>query len=363
MIIHRIYLRNYRNYVEQEIFPGQDVNMVYGKNAQGKTNLLESLFVCSVGRSHRTQRDEILVRDGETRYDIRVEGSKNGIPFSIGVSYDREQKKTVRINQLPVQKIGQLMGVLNTVLFSPEDLQVVKSGPAERRRLIDILISQTYPPYFFSLQEYARILMQKNALLKKERVDGSLLEVFNEKLAAAGAQILSKRLEFLQELDRCMKQIHDNLSNGKETVSLSYVSSAGEKGRDAEGFQRKLEQEMQGEIRNRISSVGPHRDDFIIGINGRDIRKYGSQGQQRTAVLSLKLAEIDMIRNKTGHDPVLLLDDVMSELDIFRRKHLLENLETVQVFLTSTEKKAYAGLRRQVVYFQICGGTVEKKPE
>ncbi|MFO7636643.1 MAG: DNA replication/repair protein RecF [Clostridia bacterium] len=363
MIISKIYLKNYRNYEEQEICPEEGINVVYGKNAQGKTNLLESVYVCSSGRSHRTQKDEVLVREGQTRYDIRIEGKKNKTPFSVSVSYDQENKKTVRVNQLRVEKIGQLMGVLNTVIFSPEDLQIIKNGPLERRRLLDILISQTRPSYFYLLQDYARIIRQKNSILKRSRLDDGLLQVFNEKLAQTGSGIVAQRIEFLKELETHMKQNQGVLSNGREDVSLSYSSSSGAGSWEKDSFYNRLEQEKKNEVKYAVSLIGPHRDDFIITINGRDIRKYGSQGQQRSAVLSLKLGEIRIIREKTGYDPVLLLDDVMSELDVSRRKYLLENIKSRQVFITSTEKKMYASLNGLFTYFHVSGGTVEKKEQ
>jgi DNA replication and repair protein RecF len=361
LVIDKIYLKNYRNYSEQTLLPEEGINILYGKNAQGKTNIIESVFLCSSGRSHRTAKDIYLIREGESRYEIRIEGRKADIPFSITLSYDRGNKKTVKVNNISVQRIGELMGVLNTVIFSPEDLKMIKEGPSERRKSLDILISQVKPSYFYLLQDYQRYLKQKNALLKKKEIDENLLGVYNEKLAARGSAIIRERLVFICNLEKSMQVCHNVLTNCKEAISIRYVSSMGEKAYSEDYYLKRLEREKASEMKNMMSINGPHRDDMEIMVNNYDIKDYGSQGQQRTAILSLKLAEIEIIKSTTGFKPILLLDDVMSELDAARRKYLLNSINARQVFITSTEKKSYALLKDNCTYFHVVSGNTEKK--
>ncbi|MCK5759330.1 MAG: DNA replication/repair protein RecF [Clostridiales bacterium] len=364
MYISKIYLKNFRNYDEQVIFFNEKVNIIYGKNAQGKTNLLESIFLCSTGRSHRTSKDYELIKEGKNSYSVKIEGVRDDIPFNIGIYFEKDGRKNITINNLKVKKLGELMGVLNTVIFSPEDLQIIKRGPGERRRFLDILICQTHPAYFYKLQTYMRVVKQKNSLLRKFEVKGDnedLLDVFNIKQAEIGSEIILEREKFISEIKDKLKENHAKLTKSKEEIEIKYISSAGRKCENPNEFMKLLKNNKKKEIRNSACLYGPHRDDLEFFINGSDLKAYGSQGQQRTAVLSLKLTEIDIIREMTGFSPVLLLDDVMSELDISRKRYLLENIKTRQTIITGTEKRSYAAFKNISSFYNVVNGIVEEK--
>ncbi len=364
MYISKIKLKNFRNYIEQSVDFKEGVNIVYGKNAQGKTNLIESVFLCSSGRSHRTIRDQELIRDGSGSYFVEIEGYRKDIPFKIDIYFEKDGKKNIKINNLSIKRFGELMGVLNTVIFSPEDLQIIKRGPGERRRFLDILISQTYPSYFYKLQTYMRVIKQKNALLKKnseKRGNDDLLSVFNKKQAEAGCEIIAERQRFLEEIKHKLLDNHKKLTKDTEILEISYVSSAGKKAEDKDEFFNFLENNKIKEIRTGNCIYGPHRDDIEFMINDRELKTFGSQGQQRTAVLSLKLTEIEIIREMTGYSPVLLLDDVMSELDLARKRHLLENISTRQALITGTEKRTYAAFEDNTSFYNVVEGTITEK--
>lgn len=364
MYISKIYLKNFRNYEEQKVLLNEKVNIVYGKNAQGKTNLLESIFLCSTGRSHRTAKDYELIKEGQHSYSVKIEGFRDDIPFNIGIFFEKDGRKNITINNLKVKKLGELMGVLNTVIFSPEDLQIIKRGPGERRRFLDILISQTHPAYFYKLQTYMRVVKQKSALLRKYEIKGNkeeLLDVFNLKQAEIGSEIVSEREKFISDIKEKLKENHSKLTKNKEEIKIKYISSAGKKCDSPEGFYKFLNNNKKKEIRNGSCMYGPHRDDLEFYINGSDLKAYGSQGQQRTAVLSLKLTEIDIIVEMTGFSPVLLLDDVMSELDLSRKRYLLENIKTRQTIITGTEKRTYAAFENISSFYNVVNGTVIRK--
>ncbi|MFO7612752.1 MAG: DNA replication/repair protein RecF [Clostridia bacterium] len=367
MYISKVYLKDFRNYTEETVSFNENVNILYGKNAQGKTNLIESIFLCSAGRSHRTQKDFELIREGRHSYAVGIEGYRNKIPFKISIYFEKDGKKVIRINNLKTKRMGELMGVLNTVIFSPEDLQIIKRGPGERRRFLDILICQTSPSYFYKLQTYMRIVKQKNALLKKYNskadtsVSKDLAEVFNRKQAESGSEIIKERERFIAKISSRLCENHSRLTKGAEKIEIKYISSAGAKAIDQEVFYKFLQNNLKKEIRSGTCLYGPHRDDLEFTVDGSDLRAYGSQGQQRTAVLSLKLTEIEIIKEMTGYSPVLLLDDVMSELDISRKRYLLDNIDTRQTIITGTEKRTYAAFESETTFYNVVQGTVEKK--
>ncbi|MCK5812335.1 MAG: DNA replication/repair protein RecF [Clostridiales bacterium] len=360
MYITSIKLKNYRNYEEIKISPLKDINLIYGKNAQGKTNLIESIYLTSTGRSHRTSKELPLVKENKEGFYIKIKGMKEEIPFKIEIKYRKGEKKQIKLNNLPVTKLGELIGVLNTVIFSPEDLQIIKQGPSERRRFIDILISQTNNKYFYQLQIYHRLIKQKNALLKKKNINKyiELLDIYNEKIAETAFFIINERIKFLRKIAVYFNNYIKKLSNNQEFGEITYFSSLGNTMNE---IKKTLVKNKNKEIKSSISICGPHRDDFTILINNKDVKQYGSQGQQRTAVLSLKLAEIDIIKNETGYYPVLLLDDVMSELDISRRKFLTESIKTKQTFITSTEKKNYVNFKEKTTFFYVHNGQIDKR--
>ena len=348
MRIERLRLRSFRNYEQADVRPAPGVTVLYGENAQGKTNLMEAVHLCCVGRSHRTSRDRELVRWGESEAYVQADVRRLDGPRQIGVALfpSETKKKKITINGEPVKRIGELMGQVNAVLFSPEDLRLVKDGPDGRRRFLDMEISQLQPAYFYALQRYARALNQRNGLLRElqGRSDGALastIEEWDALLAQTGAAVLARRKAYLARLDEKAREIHRDLSGGRETLTLRDAGCDG----DEQGLLMLLRAARGEDCRRGFTSVGPHRDDYKIIINGRDARAFASQGQQRTAALSLKLAEIEVMRDETREAPILLLDDVMSELDVSRRRMLLSRIGDVQTLITCTHLDDLGGAK------------------
>lgn len=363
MRIKKISLFQFRNYEHTEFEPAPGVTVLFGANAQGKTNLLEAFYLCCLGRSHRTPRDSELIRFGSTMARVHAlsedpEGTQE-IEVRLSVA-DVKKKKEVRINQTPIGRIGELMGHINLVLFSPEDLRLVKEGPENRRRFLDMEISQQYPAYFYALQRYHRALAQRNELLKK--IAGSASEMlfstlteWDAMLAEAGGEIITRRMAFLQRLSSAAQETHDMLSGGKETLSLRYAARA----QNAEELGNYLRASRKEDIRRMTTSVGPHRDDLVLMINGRDARMFGSQGQQRTVALSLKLSEIEVMRRDLQKSPILLLDDVMSELDVHRRNMLFKSVGDIQTVITCTDLSDLGGAAYEMAY-QVKNGVLDQ---
>jgi DNA replication and repair protein RecF len=343
-------------------------NIIYGNNAQGKTNIIEAVFLCASGRSHRTSKDLELLKNGETEFEIRLQFTKETIDEEIRINFTNEERKKIRINEIPVKKIGDLMGHLNAVIFSPEDLFIIKQGPAERRRFIDITLSQLRPSYFYDLQQYAKILFQRNSLLKRITVQRSLedtLEVWNKHLVKTGSRIMKVRRKFIGDLCGFASARHDKLTNNEEKLILEYspsfeISNTCSDEEIEKKFFGTLEKNKDNEIRRGTTIVGPHRDDIDIILNGESTKVYGSQGQQRTSVLSMKLAEIDLMKEESGDFPVLLLDDVLSELDDRRKEFLLESISGLQTFITCTDLNFYKGENSVASVFHIDNGSILK---
>lgn len=341
MKINHIQLKNFRNYQELDFSPTSDVTVFFGKNGQGKTNIIESVFLCSTGKSHRTQKYGEMIKDGEIGFEVKL-GTEKEILFK----YDNKNGRNVEINEIPIARMGELMGSCCSVLFSPEDLSIIRDGPSFRRRFFDIALSQLKPAYFYNLQKYKKIISQKNTILKdmnrSNYSDTTLLEVWNNELVKIGAEIILHRLEYLSIFNNFVHDRHYGISNNAENLEVSYQNEFFECGNDLnkimERFSNLLKENMQREIEQHTSLIGPHRDDYPVLLNGKEIRKFGSQGQKRTAVLAFKLAETDTFYEYTGYYPILLLDDVLSELDDERRKYLFKNLTETQVFITGTSK-------------------------
>jgi len=344
LIVKSLVLGNFRNHIDTKISFSDHFNIIYGDNGQGKTNILEAIYLCATGRSHRTSKDAELIRFGSNSYSINTYVHNGGLDKNISVNYLLDLKKQIRINEIPLQKLGSLMGNLYAVLFSPEDLFIVKQGPVERRRFVDINLSQIKPSYFYNLQLLARILKQRNMLLKNvNRKAGSLdtIDVWNIKLAEVSSAIIIARQHFANILSELAQKQHKFLTNEKEKISFSYncsiqIGKVIKKNEIIDIYLNQLEKNIQRDIVLGYTSIGPHRDDYDILINDKSLKIYGSQGQQRSAILSLKIAEIELIKNETGHYPVLLLDDVMSELDENRQKYLMDSIKNVQTFITCT---------------------------
>lgn len=366
MKVKSIRLKNYRNYDNAEIKFAETFNIIYGNNAQGKTNIIEAIFLCASGRSHRTSKDSELLKYGREFFEVRLEYSRADRDEQIQIIYGNEKRKRICINEIPLKKIGGLMGHLNAVIFSPEDLLVIKQGPAERRRFIDITLSQLKPSYFYDLQQYAKILFQRNNLLKAIPVNRDLtetLDVWDHHLVKTGSRIMKARKEFIKRLDVLAADRHERLTNCGENLKLVYDPSFSFGDADDEkeievAFRDIIRKNRERELKKGTTMTGPQRDDIDIILNGESTRVYASQGQQRTSVLSMKLAEIDLMKDETGEYPVLLLDDVLSELDDNRKEYLLESIEGIQTLITSTEKRFFTRSSDGSAFFHVVDGTI-----
>lgn len=355
MRVKSLELHNFRNYETARIEPGGGVTVFTGPNAQGKTNILEAIHLCCLGRSHRTPRDEELIRWGEdtARVATLTEQRDGTHEVTILLSRGARRRKSVKIGARQAERIGELFGHVCGVLFAPEDLQIVKSGPSERRRFMDMQLSQLRPAYFYALQRAVRTLNQRNALLREIARNGALLgtlDLWDEQLADCGAQIVLGRREMVERLGEYAARAHASLTGGREKLSLWYISQAADAADPKERLLARLKAARAEDLRRMSTSVGVHRDDIGIAIDGKEARMFASQGQQRSAVLSLKLAQLELAWRERGEAPILMLDDVMSELDPGRRRELLERIDRVQTFVTCTDVSDLAGARQEAVY-------------
>jgi len=367
LIVKSLELKNFRNHGDTKILFSDRFNIIYGDNGQGKTNILEAIYLCASGRSHRTSKDSELIKFGCDSYSISNLVKSTGLDKDINISYLADQKKQIKINDIPLTKIGALMGNLYAVLFSPEDLFIVKQGPTERRRFADITLSQIKPAYFYDLQLMSKILKQRNMLLKSLTDNSSLIDtidIWNIKLAEVAASIIVARRAFAGLLSRLAQNQHKYLSGEREIISFDYdcsfqISEDNKREEVKENYLKILEKTLSRDISIGYTSVGPHRDDYDIKINGKSLKTYGSQGQQRSAVLSLKISEIELINMETGEYPVLLLDDVMSELDENRQKYLMQSIDKVQTFITCTSDMKFRNtLVSDSNYYKVVEGQI-----
>lgn len=334
MYITEVSLQGFRNLAQLKIEPSRGINVIYGSNAQGKTNFLESLYFCAMGRSLRGKSDQQLIQFNEEESHIRMMVQRKNRYDRIDVHLKQNEKKGIAVNGLPVRKLGDLFGTLYAVIFSPEDLSLVKDGPGERRRFLDMELCQLSKVYYYDLQQYYRILKQRNNLLKEIQKKPALQEtlfVWDDQMAEYGERIISARKRFLIRLDEIAAEKLSQLTGGKDSLQTIYKPNC-EEGMLAEKLRRNIERD----IYFGSTQSGPHKDDILFSIDGREVKVYGSQGQQRTTALAARLAEIDLIREETGEEPVLLLDDVFSELDESRQKFLLESIGGLQAFVTCT---------------------------
>lgn len=332
--IEKIQLKNYRNYAEAYIEFDKGINIIYGDNAQGKTNLIEAMYVCATTKSHRSSKDREMIKIDEKEAHIYMTYNKNGITEEIDVHLQRMRKKGIAINKIPIKKLSELFGMIHIIMFSPEDLGLIKNGPKERRRFIDLELSQLNPLYMYYLSHYYKVLKQRNQLLKNRNNHNQLnelLDAWDQQLLEYGQKVIEMRDIFINELNLIFYKKHLYLSGGKEHIDLIY-----EKDVEVDAYESKLKKVRISDIKKGTTTIGPHRDDIRFDINKIDIRKYGSQGQQRTAALALKLSEIELVKNQIEDTPVLLLDDVLSELDQKRQKYLVDHLDHIQTFITCT---------------------------
>lgn len=341
MHIKSLKLKNYRNYEALNLQFSPDINIFVGNNAQGKTNILESLYVAAMTSSHRTNRLEDLIEFGHknAEIDVEVEKKNTTLPLSLSLS---SKGRVAKVNHLVQSKLSRYFGQLNAILFSPEDLSLIKHAPSFRRQFLDREIGQIYPKYLHEMIEYRHLLSQRNTYLKKfESIDDVYLDILDESLAQKGAYLMMERHLFITKLEQLAGAIHQRLSLGKEEMTLIYKSSFSvaewQEEKVKESFLHQLKQRRETDKRHRQTSIGLQREDMQVMINQNNAQLFGSQGQQRLAVLSLKLAEVQLLFEKTGEYPILLLDDVMSELDDERQMKLMETIEgKVQTFITTT---------------------------
>jgi len=333
MFIEKIELNNYRNYETLLMEFDHGTNILYGDNAQGKTNILESVYVCGTTKSHKGSKDREVINFDEEESHIRMFVNKDKDIYQIDMHLKKNKSKGIAINGVPIRKAAELFGIVNFVFFSPEDLNIIKNGPSERRRFLDLELCQLNKLYLLQLTDYNRILNQRNKLLKSNFSPEllSTIEVWNEQLINYGSVLINERTRFIKELNEIIPGIHSSLTGDKEKIEIIYEPNV-----KSEDFAKKLAKNQEKDIRMRSSSVGPHRDDLCVLINGIDIRKFGSQGQQRTAALSLKLSEIYLVKKIIKDTPILLLDDVLSELDSSRQNYLLKSIHDIQTLITCT---------------------------
>lgn len=332
--IESIKLSNFRNYQALELSFDKGTNIFYGDNAQGKTNILESVYLCGTSKSHKGSKDREIIRFDQEDAHIRMMVKKDTMSYQIDMHLRKNKAKGVAINGLPIKKARELLGVVNLVFFSPEDLNIIKNGPGERRRFLDAELCQLDKLYLTDLAGYNHILNQRNKLLKDMYLQPNLsatLDVWDMQLVTYGKKVIDKRREFVESLNEIIQDIHKNLTGGTEQIQVLYEPSV-----DSRDFEDTLFRNRDRDLRMKMTSFGPHRDDLVVSVNGIDIRKYGSQGQQRTAALSLKLSEIYLVEKLTHDKPVLLLDDVLSELDSSRQNYLLESIHDIQTLITCT---------------------------
>jgi len=341
MIVKGIKAINFRNYLSLEVKLHPKLNIFVGENAQGKTNIIEMLYLSALGRSFRTSRDQEMIQFQKQQAYTKVELERVSGDVTIEIKLETAQRKKMKVNQNTLVKKGELLGNLNVVIFAPDDLAIIKEGPGVRRNFIDNEISQIYPKYYYTLNQYQRILQQRNTLLKENRGKKMDLEIWNDQLVKYGSLIIQYRRGFVKRISILAKLMHRKITEERETLEITYDSNVPCQGREQlaeiqREYMKKLQEKSGVERARGQTLVGPHRDDLIFKVNQMDVKHFGSQGQQRTAVLSLKLAEIELIKGEVGEYPVLLLDDVMSELDIHRQNYLVHNLKNIQTFITTT---------------------------
>mgnify|MGYP000676010414 FL=1 len=355
MWIKNIKIKNFRNYDQEEINLEKNINIFYGKNAQGKTNIIEAIFLCSLGKSFRAKKDNEMIKLNEENAIVEIEYEKSDRDGKIKIEIGN--KKNIYLNGIKIKKLSELLGNLNIVIFTPDDINILKGGPQNRRRFLDIMISQLRPNYMHILNLYLKTIEQRNKYLrqiKEEHKDENLLEIWDEKLAEYAVKIYEYRKEFIEKIIKKINIIHKNITNGEEQIKLEYITECDNK----EKYLQLLKERRKLDIIKGFTTKGIHRDDFVIYINKKEIKIFGSQGQNRTAMLSLKLAELQVIYDEIGEYPILLLDDFMSELDRTRRKNFLENIEGTQVIITGTEKLDIENLK--YLEYNVSNGKVLK---
>ena len=346
MIIKSLELADFRNYETINISFDKGTNILYGDNAQGKTNILEAIYVSATTKSHKGSKDKEIVNFNKEEAHIRTYLEKEDVEYRVDMHLRKNKSKGIAIDGQKIKKAADLLGLLNVVFFSPEDLAIIKNGPSERRRFADMELCQLDNFYLYNLNHYNKIINQRNKLLKDISFNPGLKETLNiwdSQLISFGSKIIERRNLFTEQLCEIIGNIHNKLSGGKEELIVKYEPDV-----SIEEFENKMRENQEKDIRYKMTQSGPHRDDFSFIVNGIDIRKFGSQGQQRTAALSLKLSEIELVKKMTKDTPVLLLDDVLSELDSSRQNYLLNSIGEIQTIITCTGLDEFVNNRFEI---------------
>ena len=336
MHIKNILLENFRNYDNQEINLNENINIIYGNNAQGKTNIIESLFLCAYGKSFRAKKDKELIKFDKDLCKVEVSYSK--IDREGTIKAEINDKKTFFVNAVKQNKISDIIGKINVVIFTPDDIEIIKDGPQKRRRFLDMMISSLRPNYLHLLNSYNKVLEQRNNFLRQIKLENknpAMLDIWDEQLSEYSFKIYEYRKYFIEKIANSIEDIHSLITKcGKEDIKIKYISNS----KNKESFLENLKKSRAVDIKRGFTATGVHRDDFMIYINSRPVSIFGSQGQQRTAILTLKLCELKIVKEEIGDTPILLLDDYMSELDEKRRTSFLENIKGNQVIITCTDR-------------------------
>ena len=351
MVIKSLSLIDYRNYETLDIEFESGTNILYGDNAQGKTNILEAIYLSATTKSHKGSKDSDIIRFDREEAHIRSILEKEEVETRIDMHLRKNKTKGIAIDGIKIKKAAELLGLMNVVFFSPEDLGIIKNSPAERRRFIDMELCQLDSFYLYNLNHYNKIINQRNHLLKDMYYNPELkdtLKIWDSQLVSYGTKIINRRIEFINDLNEIINSIHRSISGGKEDIHIEYIANC-----DADKLEDTISKSYDKDIRLKQTTVGPHRDDisFIVkdsDNNTIDIRKYGSQGQQRTAALSLKLSEIELVKKLIKDNPILLLDDVLSELDSNRQNYLLDSIGDIQTIITCTGLDEFVGHRLKI---------------
>ncbi len=371
MIVKSIKLKNFRNFSELNIDLNNILNIFIGDNGQGKTNLLESIYLCSIGKTFKLNSENDLIKFGQNSFEVEIlinkENGSNIVSKVINITYVKNQKRIVKINGVKLEKNSELIGLLNNVIFTPDDLKIIKGSPIERRKFINIDISQIKPKYKYLLKNYKKVITGRNNILKDitNNSNRDVLSIWNDYLIDIGSEIIFYRKEYIKNLKHYAALIYANISDNKENFELLYKCDIGNvdnlsKNEIKEIFREKINKSIENEIFRKNSLYGPHKDDIIIKINDKDFKYFGSQGQQRSAVLAIKLAEIEIIKNEIGEYPILLLDDVLSELDNKRKNFLINYIKNIQTIITSTDDNDLKDLvkNNDKKIFHICEGNI-----
>ena len=355
MYIKKLYIKNFRNYREQKIEFNESANVFYGSNAQGKTNILEALYFGAIGRSFRTYKESELIKLNHEYSNIIITYEKNNRENTIEINLNKKESKQIKVNGVKINKNSELVGNINLVIFSPDDITILKQGPALRRKFLDILISQLKPKYLFELSEYNKILDNRNAMLKSKKIE--TIDIWNQQLADKMLVINQYRREYIDKLQEKLIKIHPTLTNNQEEIKIIYKTNF----KDKESFLELLKRNEQNDLFKGYTTEGAHREDFEILINDKSLNMYGSQGQHRTAILALKIAELNIIKEEIGENPILLLDDVTSELDHQRVLSIFDVVKDYQVIITCTDLAQilqYDSLTKNIKLFNINSGSV-----